>query len=97
MTEVTVAGAARDWLAGQGGEVTLRLSTRHGCCGGQAGVPVAEPGAPRNADGYTAREIDGVRVFVADDLGAGPYHIDVEGLFRWRRLVVEGAMGQSQD
>ncbi|WP_019571766.1 CC/Se motif family (seleno)protein [Thioalkalivibrio sp. ALMg3] len=97
MTAVTLTDAARDWLAGQGGEVTLRLSTRHGCCGGQAAVPVAEPGAPRNADGYTVREIDGVRVFVADDLGAGPYRIDGEGLFRWRRLVVEGEMGQSQN
>jgi hypothetical protein len=94
MTEISLTEAAREWLAGNGGEVTLRLSARHGCCGGQAGVPVAEPGAPRKADGYAAREIDGVRVFVADDLGAGPYHIDVEGLFRWRRLVVEGEMGR---
>ncbi|WP_019593334.1 CC/Se motif family (seleno)protein [Thioalkalivibrio sp. ALM2T] len=94
MTDITLTEAARDWLAGNGGEFTLRLSTRHGCCGGQAGVPVAEPGAPRNAAGYTEREINGVRIFVADDLGTGPYRIDLEGLFRWRRLVVEGEMGQ---
>lgn len=95
MTDITLTEAARDWLAGNGGAVTLRLSTRHGCCGGQAGVPVAESGAPRNVDGYTEREIDGVRVFVADELGPGPYHVDIEGLFRWRRLVVEGEMGKS--
>ena len=96
MTTITLTGAAREWLSGQGGEVVLRLSTRHGCCGGQAAVPVAEPGAPRVADGYTEHEIEGIRVHVADGLGPGPYHIDVEGLFRWRRLVVEGEMGHGQ-
>ncbi|WP_018864025.1 CC/Se motif family (seleno)protein [Thioalkalivibrio sp. ARh3] len=94
MTAIILTEAAREWLAGQGGEVVLRLSKRHGCCGGQAAVPVAEPGAPRNADGHSEREIDGIRVHLADGLGRGPYRIDVEGLFRWRRLVVEGEMGQ---
>ncbi|MFO7953697.1 CC/Se motif family (seleno)protein [Thioalkalivibrio sp.] len=94
MTAITLTEAAREWLAGQGGEVVLRLSTRHGCCGGQAAVPVAEPRAPRIADGYSERDIGGIRVHLADGLGPGPYRIDVEGLFRWRRLVVEGAMGR---
>jgi len=94
MTEIDISAAARDWVAEQGGVLTLRLSTRHGCCGGQAGVPVAEPGAPRDAAGYTAVERDGLRVFVADALGEGPYRIELEGLFRWRRLSVAGAMGR---
>ncbi len=97
MTAITLTDAAREWLARQGGEVVLRWSTRHGCCGGQAAVPVAEPGAPRRADGYTVREIEGVRVHVAGGLGPGPYKIDVEVLFRWRRLVVEGEMGRGQE
>ncbi|TVR67803.1 MAG: hypothetical protein EA420_00145 [Candidatus Competibacteraceae bacterium] len=94
MTDIDISVAARDWVAAQGGVLTLRLSTRYGCCGGQAGVPVAELGAPREAAGYTPVELDGLRVFVADALGEGPYRIDLEGLFRWRRLAVAGAMGQ---
>lgn len=94
MTEVTLTDAARDWLAAQGSEMILRVSTRHGCCGGQAGVVVAEAGGPASPQDYDERTLDGIRVHVARNLGPGPYRVDVEGFFRWRRLVVEGEMGQ---
>ncbi|WP_018869020.1 CC/Se motif family (seleno)protein [Thioalkalivibrio sp. ALgr3] len=97
MTTVSLSDAARDWLAGRDAEMTLRLSARHGCCGGQAGVPVAEPGAPRSTEGYARTQIEGIHVYVAEDMGPGPYRVDLEGFFRWRRLVVEGEMGQVQE
>jgi len=34
------------WLAERGDELTLRFAPRHGCRGGMARVPVAEPGPP---------------------------------------------------
>lgn len=94
MTTVTLSEAARQWLVGQGAAMTLRLSTRHGCCGGKAGVPVAEPGAPRSLLDYDERKIDGIHVYAAGDLGPGPYRVDLEGFLRWRRLLVEGGMGK---
>jgi hypothetical protein len=91
---VSLSAEARDWLLGRGGEVMLRTSPRHGCCGGHAAVPVAEAGAPRSPEGYTVQEVDGVRVYVERALDNGPYRIDLEGFLSLRRLTVEGAVGR---
>lgn len=94
MSVVSLSAQARDWLLTRGGEVMLRASPRHGCCGGHAAVPVAEPGAPKARGDYTEHEIDGVRVYVQRGLDDGPYRIGLEGFLSLRRLSVEGAVGR---
>lgn len=91
-----VTEAARAHLAGR--PVVLRPSPRHGCCGGTALVPVVEIGdeVGRGAvgpDGYEVVRVDGVEVHVDRRLGdeAGGWTIDLDGLLRWRRLVVRDA------
>ncbi|HSP01244.1 MAG TPA: CC/Se motif family (seleno)protein [Thioalkalivibrio sp.] len=93
MSAVTLSTQARDWLLSRGGEVTLRASPRHGCCGGHAAVPVAEAGVPKAREDYTEQEIDGVRVYLQRGLDSGPYRIHLEGFLSLRRLTVEGAVG----
>jgi hypothetical protein len=90
--EIRIESAARKFLAAHGGAVTLRGSRRHGCCGGTAFVPVAEPGPPAEPARYRAHEVDGVAVFLERDVVAGPEPllIGVDGLWGWRRLRVEG-------
>jgi hypothetical protein len=92
LPEIRLEPAARAHIAGRGGAVTLRGSRRHGCCGGTAFVPVAEPGPPADAEGYRSLEVDGITVFLEADVVAGPdpLLIGVDGLWRWRRLRVEG-------
>lgn len=88
----TITDAARAHLDGR--PLVVRTSLRHGCCGGRAVLSVAEPGPPRDPDGYRSVDADGVQVYLdrrLDDPAErwdGPWRVDVDGLWRWRRLVV---------
>ena len=87
-----ISDAAHAWLRQRGGALTLRYSPRHGCCGGGASLPVADPEAPADTRGYTLHRLHGLDVYVADDVAAGgqPVRIGVEGFWTWRRLTVDG-------
>jgi hypothetical protein len=90
--EIRIEAQAREHLEALGGAVTLRGSRRHGCCGGTAFVPVAEPGPPAQPEHYRAHEVDGITVYVERDVVAGPEPLVVglDELWRWQRLRVEG-------
>lgn len=91
-SRLTLTPAARQWILDHGGAVTIRHSPRHGCCGGQAMLPVADALVPGDEADYERRTIDGVDVYRARSLtGAGVVTIDVAGFWRWRRLIVAGA------
>jgi hypothetical protein len=92
MTErqLSLTPAARDWVLARGGVLTVRASPRHGCCGGHAAVPRAEARTPDAPEGYDCFTVNGVAVHLATGLAPGPYHVDLEGFRRWRRLTVAG-------
>ncbi|WP_318262601.1 CC/Se motif family (seleno)protein [Spiribacter roseus] len=100
---VRIDPRARRWLTGHGGAVTLRSAPRHGCCGGTARLPVAEPGPPASADAdaYRLKTVDGIHVYLAAPLAEGVQTLTVrlEGLLGWHRLFVEtpDAGGQPPD
>ena len=85
-----VTASAHEYLAGR--PVYVRASRRHGCCGGAALVPVAEPGAPEVLDDADRFDVAGTVVFVDRTLRApdATWTIDSDGFARWRRLVVLG-------
>ena len=85
-----LTASARALLAGR--PVHVRSSRRHGCCGGSAAVPVAEPGAPELLDAVVRFEVSGTVVYVDRGVVAadGSWTIDTDGFSRWRRLVVLG-------
>jgi hypothetical protein len=90
---IEIDPAARAFIAARGGEVTLRGSRRHGCCGGTAFVPVAEAAPPRDPDAYRRVELDGITVFFEANVTAGPQplRIGLDTLWRWGRLSVDGS------
>ncbi|WP_376697432.1 CC/Se motif family (seleno)protein [Wenzhouxiangella sp. EGI_FJ10305] len=89
---IEITQDARRWLARRNKAVMVRISPRHGCCGGMAGVPVAEPGTPENASDYRHERIGDIDVYIDLDLDeAGTLTIRLEGLWGLRRLFVEGA------
>ncbi len=85
-----ITESARALLAGRA--VHVRASRRHGCCGGAAAVPVAEPGAPDDLDGVERFDVAGTEIYVDRRLSgaSGSWTIDTDGFARWRRLVVLG-------
>jgi hypothetical protein len=89
---IHVEPAAREYLQSRGGAVTLRGSRRHGCCGGTAFVPVAEPGPPDEPEHYQEHDVDGITVYLERDVAVGPEPLEVglDELWRWQRLRVEG-------
>lgn len=88
--QIRIEAAARQWLADQGGELTLRPSPRHGCCGGRAEVPVAEAGKPSDPAGYRRLEIDRIAVYCARELNAGPVlGVRLESLLGMKRLFID--------
>lgn len=80
------------WIRQRGGALTLRYSPRHGCCGGSARLPVAEPQAPADPTGYDRHRLHGLDVYVAQDFAASgqPVRVCLDGFWKWRRLTVEG-------
>lgn len=89
---IRIEADARRYLAERGSAVTLRGSRRHGCCGGTAFVPVAEPGEPEERESYRSVEVDGITVYLQSDVGIGsePLVVGLDALWRWKRLRVEG-------
>jgi hypothetical protein len=90
--EIRIEPAAREYLAARGAAVTLRGARRHGCCGGTAFVPVAEPGAPVDREHYRPVEVEGITVFLERDVetGSEPLVVDLDELWGWKRLSVAG-------
>lgn len=93
MSEVAIAFSeqARDWIQRHGGSVMLRASTRHGCCGGSADVPVVDLGEPADPAGYHCGTHQGVQVYLDRNLSVErPLSVRLEGFLGFRRLFVDG-------
>lgn len=92
MNGLRITAAARAWLLAHGGMLTLRAATRHGCCGGSAGVPVAEARMPDDPSALEQVEEQGLRIWREHGLSDVALLVDIDGFGRWQRLVVEGAV-----
>lgn len=90
---IAIDAEAQAWLRHRGGALTLRYSPRHGCCGGSARLPVAEPQAPADPTGFHWRRLHGLDVFVARDFADSgePVRVGLDGFWKWCRLTVDGA------
>lgn len=93
MSGPRVSAAAVGHLAGR--PLVLRVSPRHGCCGGRALLPVAEVGPPADPDDYRRIETTPVDCFVDPRLSDQIAELGVElvGFGPWRRLHVVDALG----
>ena len=90
VTPPHLTASASDHLGGR--PVHVRSSRRHGCCGGAASRPVAEPGSPETLEGVERFAVSGTEIYVDRGLLGtnGAWTIDTDGFGRWRRLVVLG-------
>lgn len=88
---IEVTPRAREWLRNKGGVATVRLSPRHGCCGGGADIAVAEARAPDEPERYTRLEFEEVTLHIDPTLVDQGLRVDVEGFLGLRYLFVEGA------
>jgi hypothetical protein len=80
------------------GELMLRTSPRHGCCGGTVMLPVLEPGAPQDSAGLDHPRTPGAAHLYRD--GRGPFtqrtaaHIGLDRFLKWHKLWIEGLDAQ---
>lgn len=88
---IEVTPRAREWLRNKGGVATVRLSPRHGCCGGGADIAVAEARAPDEPERYTRLEFDDVTLHIDPSMVDRGLRVDVEGFLGLKHLFVEGA------
>ncbi|MGP9765657.1 CC/Se motif family (seleno)protein [Halomonas sp. AOP13-D3-9] len=92
---IDVSDAAKAFIKQQGGVVTVRLSPRHGCCGGLANVAVAEASAPKDPSLYQRHSDEDITLFIATELAYQELRVDVEGFWKLRHLYVDGSNPRS--
>ena len=92
---IDVSDAAKAFIKQQGGVVTVRLSPRHGCCGGLANVAVAEANAPKDPSLYQRHSDEDITLFIATELAYQGLRVDVEGVWKLRHLYVDGSYPRS--
>lgn len=92
---IDVSDAAKGFIKQQGGVVTVRLSPRHGCCGGLANVAVAEASAPKDPSLYQRHSDEDITLFIATALAYQGLRVDVEGFWKLRHLYVDGSNPRS--
>ena len=76
---IELGGNALDFIKQQGGVVTIRLSPKHGCCGGLANIAVAEANEPLDASRYQHYHYQGQGL-----------RVEIEGFWKLRHLYVDG-------
>ncbi|WP_457944511.1 CC/Se motif family (seleno)protein [Vreelandella alkaliphila] len=86
---IDIDSNAVDFIKKQGGVVTVRLSPRHGCCGGLANLAVAEPRHPDAPHHYQHHIQDSISIYIAPELAAQGLRIGVEGWWKLRHLYVD--------
>jgi hypothetical protein len=89
MSRIRISLTAREWIRLHGGVLTVRIAGRHGCCGGRAGVPVAEARTPDDPNGFEEENIQNIRTYISRDLLEVPMSVHLDGFGRWQRLSVE--------
>ncbi|MBT2770778.1 hypothetical protein J7J47_00855 [Halomonas sp. ISL-60] len=89
---IAVSDAAKAFIKQQGGVVTVRLSPRHGCCGGLANVAVAEACAPKDPSLYQRHRDEDITLFIAQELAYQGLRVDIEGFWKLRHLYVDSVL-----
>ena len=88
---IVISRRAREFIQRKGGAVTVRLSPRHGCCGGMASLAVADAVAPDDPQAYRRVGLDGLTLFIAPELADEGLQVGLEGWGIFRHLYVDGA------
>lgn len=87
---IDIDSSALDFIKQQGGVVTVRLSPKHGCCGGLVHVTVAEANQPPDPALYQHHRYQDITLFIDPTLVGQGLSVKVEGWWKLRHLYVEG-------
>lgn len=93
---IDIDNNALDFIKQQSAVVTIRLSPRHGCCGGLANLAVAEARSPDKPERYQHHVQDGISIYIAPELANENLRVGVEGWWKLRRLYVDGVAVKSK-
>lgn len=93
---IDIDSDAKAFIKQQGGVVTIRLSPRHGCCGGLANLAVAEAHYPDDIQHFQHHNQDDISVYIAPELTNENLRVGAEGWWKLRRLYVDGVAVKSK-
>lgn len=93
---IEIDDSALDFIKQQGGVITIRLSPKHGCCGGSANLAVAEARCPDETQTYLHHIQDDIAIYIVPVLTNENLRIGTEGWWKFRRLYVDGIAVQSK-
>lgn len=93
---IDIDSDAKAFIKQQGGVVTIRLSPRHGCCGGLANLAVAEARYPNDIQHFQHHIQDDISVYIAPELANENLRVGAEGWWKLRRLYVDGVAVKSK-
>jgi hypothetical protein len=91
--QITLDAESKQYLIKHHAAMTLRVSPRHGCCGGTVFLPIAEAGMTQGSESWHLIEQDGIRIYIQPDMNLPPdthIRIRVDRLLMMTRLWVEG-------
>lgn len=91
---IDINSNALDFIKQQGGVVTIRLSPKHGCCGGLTNVAVAEANTPADPSRYQRHRYQNITLFIDPTLAGQGLSVNVEGWWKLRHLYVDGSLLQ---
>lgn len=92
---IDIASNALDFIKQRGGTLTVRLSPRHGCCGGLAKVAVAEANPPADPSLYQCHRYQNITLFIDPALIGQGLSVNVEGWWKLRHLYIDASSLQS--
>ncbi|XQU09716.1 CC/Se motif family (seleno)protein [Halomonas sp. LY9] len=88
---IEIEEKAAAFIKQQGGVVTVRLSPRHGCCGGTSRIAIAETSTPKDISTFACHQSEEVTLWIAPELAQQGLRLRVEGWWKLKRLFVDGA------
>ncbi|EAX47846.1 conserved hypothetical protein [Thermosinus carboxydivorans Nor1] len=87
---LTISPQALEYIKTRNQAIYLELPPLIDCCIHLREAPIIRFGAPPNLAAYKTKNIDGITVYIPDDLPDIPLTIDLSSFFGYKRLVIEG-------
>lgn len=90
MALLTISDQALEYIKSRSTSIYLELFQVISCCIDIHESPTVRLGQPHDPHNYTLEEIQGIKVYVPNELPEIPLTVTLSDFFGFKRLVIEG-------